>query len=88
MTPIHEEITMAEKQKAIGDFMVVWNNEKDREPEFHIFHSHSTEKETNDYKYCVKEEDGDNFFCRECDLKVPTGVSYFGITRRLSEDDS
>jgi len=78
----------SEHQKVIGEFLVVWKNEKDREPEFHIFHSHSTEKETNNYKYCIRENDSDNYCCRQCGDKVPTGVLYFGKTRRLSEENS
>jgi len=79
---------MAEHQKVIGDFLVVWKNEKDRTPEFHVFHSHTTEKESNNYKYCIKEESGENYLCRQCQVQVPTGVLYFGKTRRLSEDDA
>ena len=79
---------MAEHQKAIGDFLVVWKNDKDREPEFHIFHSHSTERETNNYIYCIHKDDTDDYMCRKCEEKVPTGVLYFGKTRRLSEEDS
>jgi MinD superfamily P-loop ATPase len=80
---------MAEKQKAIGDWLVVWNNKKDGDPEYHIFHAHETEKQKNLYKYCVPVgEDEETWICRICNEKCPVGVVYFGKTRRLSEDDA
>ena len=79
---------MAEHQKVIGDFLVVWRNDEARKSEFHVFHSHTTEKESNNYIYCIKDEEGEEYHCRKCEKKVPTGVIYFGKTRRLSEEES
>lgn len=80
---------MSENQKVIGDFLVVWKNQQDHKPEFHIFHSHATEKETNDYKYCVQATDeSEKWVCRICEEKVPAGVVYYGKTRRLNENNA
>ena len=75
---------MASHQKKIGEFLIEWKNDKEMNPEFHIFHYHGSEKDSNLYKYCIPAND---FKCRKCDLKPPAGVLYFGKTRRLSEDE-